>query len=118
MAVNITVCPDCGTAFDTIDRSQSGAYQALDQSCPNCSTTTTIAIVNYPDHTYEVIGTAIEGDVCDANVVDDDRAFVTKHCGTEASIRIDAVGRPLSALCSAHEGEHRRAALSLEAGDA
>lgn len=60
----LMVCPECGTELETtqMEESENGMLQALEQDCPDCSYTTEIAILNYPDESFEVIGPGEESD--------------------------------------------------------
>lgn len=60
----LMVCPDCCTELETTDmvESDSGVMQALEQDCPSCEYETEIAILNYPDGSFEVIGPGEDSD--------------------------------------------------------
>lgn len=96
----MTVCPECGTAFDTVAQEKDLPAQALQQECPDCDYTVKVSIVNYPDGRFTVVAPALKGDEC-------------AECGDNAMIRIQKVGASIEGRCADHMGKHREAALSL-----
>lgn len=100
MVAGITTCPDCGTALETQSQTKDLPCQALKQACPECEYTTEISILNYPN-SYEAIGSALPDDVCE-------------RCTSDAMIRAQRLGKPVSAHCVDHMGSHRKTAVSLQ----
>lgn len=100
MSENMTLCPDCGTEFDTIGEETSLPIQVLDQACPDCEYEVQVAIINYPPASFEVVAPALKGDTCG-----------TRDCGADAMIRRQKIGRPIEGRCAEHIGAHREAAL-------
>jgi hypothetical protein len=112
MSENMTVCPECGAEFDTVAQEKDLPLQALGQDCPDCDYSVEVAIINYPDSTFTVVAPALKGDTCKARVESED-AFGTEHCGDDAMIRMQKIGRPIEGRCAEHMGAHREAALDL-----
>lgn len=63
MTENLTVCPDCGDALQPVAQHEDPPVQVLQQEC-DCGYDVTIAILNYPKSSYEVLGPALPGDTC------------------------------------------------------
>jgi uncharacterized Zn finger protein len=114
MTENMTVCPECGTEFDTIDEAvRDDVIQTLRQQCPDCGYEVDVGIINYPDRTFEVIAPAIDGDeVCGARVPAD-RPYATETCEADPDYRIDAVGTTVELRCTEHAGVHREKSREL-----
>lgn len=100
MSENMTVCPECGAAFETVAQEKDLPSQALKQDCPDCDYTVEVAILNYPDGTYTVIAPALKGDECET-------------CDNGAMIRMQKIGESVEHRCVDHMGAHREAALEL-----
>jgi DNA-directed RNA polymerase subunit RPC12/RpoP len=100
MSQNMTVCPECGTAFETVAQETELPSQALKQDCPDCGYTVEVSILNYPDGMYTVIAPALKGDTC-------------KQCDNGAMIRMQQIGCPIEGRCAEHMGAHHEAALDL-----
>ena len=111
MSVNLTVCPKCGGDMDTVAEHKELPIQVLQQEC-DCGYEVGIAIMNYPNGTYEVIGPALKGDICSARINDPGRLGV-RSCGDDAMIRVDEVRKPMKGRCPKHMREHRRTAMEL-----
>lgn len=94
----MTVCPECGTDFDTIAEDADLPVQALQQQCPECDYDVRISVLNYPGSKYTVLAPALSADTCD-------------RCSSGAMIRIHRIGRPQGALCAEHMGLHHESAL-------
>ena len=106
----MTVCPECGEDFDTTDSVKELPLQALAQECPSCGYTVDIAIVNYPDNTYEVLAPARRGDVCIEAV---SNGLGLEACGNDAMIRRQKIGRPMEGRCAEHMYAHRETAMDF-----
>jgi len=113
MSRNMTVCPDCGTEFETDAQAKEMPLQALDQSCPDCGYDVKVAIINYPNGMFTVVAPALKGDTCGANIVSEDVRYGTENCGDDAMIRIQQIGDQIEGRCATHMDSHREAALDL-----
>jgi len=107
----MSVCPECGAEFDTVAQEKELPLQALSQVCPNCEYEVGIAIINYPDGTYEVVSPALNGDICSERV--SGSGFGIDACGNDAMIRRQKIGKPIEGRCAEHMGAHRESALDL-----
>lgn len=113
MSENMTVCPECGTEFDTVAQEKELPVQALQQECSSCGYEIGVAIINYPNSTYEVIAPALKGDVCTATISPEDGGLGTTDCGGNAMIRRHKIGEPQGGRCAEHIGAHHEEALGL-----
>lgn len=111
MSVNLTICPECGSELDTVSSHKELPLQVLQQSC-ECGYDVGIAIINYPDNTYEVVGPALKGDTCGERISRNGRLGV-RTCGNDAMVRVDRVGKPMTGRCREHMLGHRERAMEL-----
>lgn len=112
MSENMTVCPECGVAFETVAEVEETPRQALQQECPECDYTVQVSILNYADGKFTVIAPALVGDTCDGQVAREDEHGTTA-CGNGAMIRMQKVGRGIEGRCAEHMGAHRETALEM-----
>lgn len=102
MTDNITVCPDCDTAYETTDQTVEMPLQRLEQQCPSCGETVTVGIVNYPDGRYVACGPPLPGEDC-----------AEPQCHRGAELRRQWVGEPVRVSCRQHSLSLFESARSL-----
>lgn len=106
MSKNMTICPECGEAFDTVAQEKELPLQALRQECPGCGYTVEVSIINFPDNSFTVVAPALKGDECEVG-------SLGTHCDCDAMIRLQHSDSPIEGRCADHMGLYREAALDL-----
>lgn len=98
----MTICPECGTDFETVGQKQELPLQQLDQECPDCGYEVTVGIVNYPDHTFEVVAPSLP---------EIDTECVV--CGDPPTHRVQRVGENVKPVCIEHLRSYQQAVFDL-----
>lgn len=112
MSENMTVCPKCGTDFDTVEQEQDLPIQALHQQCPDCEYWVKVAIINWPDKTFDVVAPALsEDESCQQTVTVDSGGI--EQCNSDPVYRTQSVGSDPQGLCPECAGEHVHSAMDM-----
>lgn len=97
MSENVTICPKCGSDMVVGAETEALPIQARVHECSECDHWAHVAIINWPDMTYDVISPALRSDQsCEQTVIDDG----LQQCDADPVYRTQSVGSDPKGMCA------------------